>query len=301
MDRVRLALTGPLASVRTPFNRDGSIDFAGLRRLIDFTIEAGSRTTLLTTGDSHLICMSDREVAELTAAVVEYAAGRTMVVAAEWESATPQAVEFALHAADIGADVLMVRPPDWGGSATVATLVAHYAAVAECIPVMLVTNVFAQRGDAFGLEVVRAVREQVKNAVAVKDDIGGDFARQLCTLVHDRWAVIAGGGLRNHLNMWPFGCDGFMCRFMSFKPDVTHRYWAALQAGRAHEAAAVIRDVELPLERFMRALPGGMDAGIHAMLEIYGIAGRWRRKPYHSLTDEEMHGLRAFLREMHLP
>ena len=52
-DRVREALTGPIASVHTPFNEDGSIDFDGLRRSIDFDIAAGSRTVLLTAGDSH--------------------------------------------------------------------------------------------------------------------------------------------------------------------------------------------------------------------------------------------------------
>ena len=54
LDRVRAALTGPIASIRTPFSRDGSIDYDGLRRMIDFDLEAGSKVSLLTAGDSHL-------------------------------------------------------------------------------------------------------------------------------------------------------------------------------------------------------------------------------------------------------
>ena len=43
------------------------------------------------------------------------------------------------------------------------------------------------------------------------------------------------------------------------------------------------------------ALPGGFDAGFHATLEVAGLAGRWRRAPYHSLTDAEYEAFAGFL------
>ena len=58
-DTVRAALTGPIASVRTPFDREGDIDFSALRRIIDFDIEAGSKAVVLTAGDSHYFALSD--------------------------------------------------------------------------------------------------------------------------------------------------------------------------------------------------------------------------------------------------
>ena len=42
-DEVRQHLTGPITSIATPFNRDGSVDYDGLRRQIDHYIDAGSR------------------------------------------------------------------------------------------------------------------------------------------------------------------------------------------------------------------------------------------------------------------
>ena len=91
MDRqeIRQALTGPVASVHTPFQRDGSIDFAGLRAQVDFTIGAGGKTVLLTYGDSLFSALTDEEVAEVTRAVVEQTARRAMVVAADRAWATP--------------------------------------------------------------------------------------------------------------------------------------------------------------------------------------------------------------------
>ena len=39
---MRARLSGPMPSLKTPFNRDGSIDFSGLRNLIDFNLAAAS-------------------------------------------------------------------------------------------------------------------------------------------------------------------------------------------------------------------------------------------------------------------
>ena len=94
-EEVRAALTGPVTSVKIPFQRDGSIDFAGLRTYIEFVLAAGSRALILTYGDSLYSVLSDQEVEEVTRAVVEDAAGRALVVAGDRMWATPQAVAFA--------------------------------------------------------------------------------------------------------------------------------------------------------------------------------------------------------------
>jgi four helix bundle protein len=35
-------------------------------------------------------------------------------------------------------------------------------------------------------------------------------------------------------------------------------------------------------------MPGGFDASLHGMREMYGLGTRWRRKPYYSLSDADM-------------
>ena len=63
MDRqeAREALTGPFPSLSTPFHKDGSLDEAGLRDMVEFYVGAGSKTLLLTYGDSlHALQAGDR-------------------------------------------------------------------------------------------------------------------------------------------------------------------------------------------------------------------------------------------------
>jgi dihydrodipicolinate synthase/N-acetylneuraminate lyase len=294
--KVRQALTGPIASIRTPFLRDGTVDFDSLRRMIDFDIDAGSGAIVLTAGDSHYIALSDDEIAQVTQVTVDHVARRALVVAADRYYHTRQSVEFARFAAGAGADVLMVLPPDWGGSTTPNSLTEHYAAVAEHIPIMLVTGIFLPRGADFGLQCLRQTMEQVEGVVAIKDDFCGEFARKMGLLVHDRWAVWSGGQKQNHMNAHPYGCDGYLSSFLSFHPPTAHRYWQAIETDDRGAAQAVIRDIDMPFFDYILGIEGGFDAAVHGILELAGIAQRWRPPPYHSLSDAQMEELGSFLR-----
>jgi|ERR1051326_7504447 4-hydroxy-tetrahydrodipicolinate synthase len=298
--RVRAALTGPIASIRTPFNRDGSIDFDGVRSMIDFHIKAGCKTSLLTAGDSHFHCMTDDEIFEINKVVVEHTAGRALTVACDWEFNTPQAVECAKYCKSLGADILMARPADWGASATMQSLVEHYATLADIMPLMFVNNIFGGRSGKFALDTTKILLARVPNMIAMKEDMTSDVGRKTCLLANDQWAIFSGGGLRNHLDMHAYGCDGFMDRHMNFAPAVSYRYWKAIQRNDLAAARKVIREIEIPLEDFMGAMPGGRDAAVHGLIELAGVAGRWRRKPYYSLNDREMARLKAFAKEMKL-
>ena len=299
-DRVREALTGPLTSISTPFNRDGSVDYDSLRRALDFNIEAGSKTMLLTAGDSHYIVMSDEEITDVSKAVVEHTAGRAMVVTADRYYHTRQAVEFAKYAAAIGSDVHMVLPPDWAASCTAETLCDHYAAIAEHIPVMIVTGVFIPRGEEFGLKTLEKVLNRVENVVAIKDDMQGRFARRMTLLLHEHWAVFSGGEKQNHLNLHPYGCHGYMSTFLTFKPEIAHNYWRAIEADDIPTASSIIHDFDLPFFDLLKETTGGFDAAIHGVLEIYGICRRWRPPPYYSLSDADMEALEDGIRGLGL-
>jgi dihydrodipicolinate synthase/N-acetylneuraminate lyase len=236
-----------------------------------------------------------------------------MVVAADRWCSTSRAIEFAQFARNIGADVVMAQPPNWGPSCTPQTLADHYRAVSEQLPVMIVTNVFSAQGADFGLETVRLTLDQCPDVVAIKDDLCGDFARRLCLLAikddlcgdfarrlcllaHERCAVFAGGQKVNHMDMWPYGCDGYLSTFMSFRPDIAYQYWSAIEARDLEAARAIIRDYDMPFFDFISGFTGGWNAGLHGTLEVFGIAKRWRRKPYYSLDDAEMEKLREFLK-----
>lgn len=296
---IRSLLTGPVMSVHTPFFRDGEIDYGSLRGLVDRGIEAGSTTMLLTYGDSLFSLLTDDEVAEVTRVVSEQTAGRAAVVAADRIWWTGKTVEFARYAREVGADVLMVLPPDWAGSCTADTFVAHYSAAAAEIPVMVVTNVFS-RSHELGLEVLQRLRDKVPGVIAIKDDLVGAFARKMALVLHGHWAVISGGQKANHFDLIHYGCDGYLSTLVTFAPQITQAYWQAVQAGELDAAAGIMRDYDMPYFDYVLRVEGSFDAALHGTYELFGLAQRWRRPPYHSLTDEQMDALSQQLVDLKL-
>ena len=254
---------------------------------------------LLTYGDSLYSLLTDDEVAEVTRVVVEQTASRAAVVAADRIWWTGKTVAFARYARDVGADLLMVLPPDWAGSCTADTFVAHYAAVAAEIPVMVVTNVFS-RSHEMGLEVLRRLRDDVPGIVAIKDDLVGDFARKMALLLHGHWAIISGGQKQNHFDLIHYGCDGYLSTFVTFAPQITQAYWRAVKSQDLAEAARIIKEYDMPYFEAILGMVGGFDAALHGTYELFGLSQRWRRPPYHSLTDEQMEGLSQLFLDLNL-
>jgi len=292
---IRSSLSGPCPSVRTPFTRDGDLDDDALCRQLDRFLRAGARCVILTAGDSLYTVLSDAEVERLTRRVVEYIDRRAMVVAASQPWPTAGAVGFARRCRDIGADMLMVLPPDWGASCTVESLEAHYRAAAEYLPVMAVTNFLISRPMPFRLALVEALLSRAPGIQAFKDDVGGEFARRLCLMAHRSRAVIAGGQKQNHLNMWPCGVDGYFSLFMTLRPEVAQVYWRSIRSGQIERARAIVHELDMPLFDYAIGHRGGFSAVIHGAMELTGLGSRYRRAPYHNLDEAEMDRLKVFL------
>lgn len=296
-NQYKRSLTGPCVSLRIPFKKDESIDYEALYKQIDVGInDARVGSLILTYGDSLYSLLSDEEISQVTKKCIEYVNKRAMLVAATGQWTTAKTKQFAAYSAKLGADMLMVLPPDWARSTTVETLVKHYAAAGEHIPIMLVNNYLGRRGDAFALQVTKALYESVPSVVALKDDVAGTLIRKKCIMTHDRWAIIAGGQKQNHINMLPYGVDGYFSLFSTFNPDIARKYWDAIKADRMDEAMIYVTDYDMPVMEYIIGLEGGFDAGMHGMLEIVGLGNRYRRLPYHTLTDSQMDKLRDFLK-----
>jgi 4-hydroxy-tetrahydrodipicolinate synthase len=289
--KVRKFLSGPIASVGTPFDREGNIDYKALRHIVEFIIAADSGTILLTFGDSLYTLLTDNEIAEVTRVVVEQNAGRKLVVAAgNWW--TGESIRFAGYCKEIGVDVYMPLPPNWAGSCTIQTLVDHFTQVSLVMPVMVVTALAP--GVGVPLQTIRLLAEQENGIVAIKDDIAGGYGRRVASIVEGRWTLLSGGRKENHLDVMPYAADAYLSIFMRFKPEIAHRYWEAVKQNNLSKAAEIIKKYDIGFMDFVANLGADFDAVIHGSMEIFGISERWRRMPYYSLTDAEMEKLRDY-------
>lgn len=104
-------LKGILVALPTPFADDGSIDAVALDAHINRLIDIGVHGLVPGGSTGEFTALSTQERKTLIEICVKSAAGRVPVVAGTGETSTAKCIELAKHAAEAGAEALMVVPP----------------------------------------------------------------------------------------------------------------------------------------------------------------------------------------------
>ena len=126
--------------VPTPFLNDGSVDYEGMLRVLDFTIDCGVDGICILANFSEQFLISDYEREKLMRLCLEHVAGRKQVIVTISHYATQIAVERAQMAKDLGADVVMMMPPYHGAllKGSAQDTYEQFAAVGKVgIPIMV--------------------------------------------------------------------------------------------------------------------------------------------------------------------
>jgi 4-hydroxy-tetrahydrodipicolinate synthase len=105
-------INGAFSAIVTPFTPDGAaVAEAPLRELVDRTIAAGVDGIIPCGGTGEFIALSAEERRQVVSVVVDQAAGRVPVFAQTGGLSTLEALRHTEHAAQVGADGVMVAPP----------------------------------------------------------------------------------------------------------------------------------------------------------------------------------------------
>ena len=100
----------------TPFNDDGTVDYDGMKRVIDCMVDQGNDGICLLANFSEQFLITDEERRKLTELSLKHMDGRLPVIVTMSHYATPIAVERAQHAKDHGAAMVMMMPPYHGAT-----------------------------------------------------------------------------------------------------------------------------------------------------------------------------------------
>lgn len=161
---------GAIVAIVTPF-KDGRVDEAALRDLIEFQIANGTDGIVPcgTTGESSTLSHEEHDrVIEITIDAVKK---RVPVIAGTGSNSTAEAIRLTKHAYDAGADgALMVCP--YYNRPTQEGLYQHYKLVAEQVPIpIIVYNIPGRTGVNLTPETLARLAK-IKNIVGVKEASG---------------------------------------------------------------------------------------------------------------------------------
>lgn len=105
-------IKGAFSAIVTPFTSDGSKIVEGeLRALVDRTIEAGADGIIPCGGTGEFIALSSEERRSVVEIVIDQTAKRVPVIPQTGGLSTREAIDHTAHAADSGADGVMIAPP----------------------------------------------------------------------------------------------------------------------------------------------------------------------------------------------
>ena len=285
--------SGSIPALVTPF-KDGAVDEAAFRRLIDWQIDQGSSALVPcgTTGEAPTLTNDEQH--RLFAITVEQAAGRVPVIAGCGSNDTQTALWHMQEAKAIGADAALMVAPYYNRPSQ-AGLLAHFSYLAEKVdlPIVLYNVPGRTVTDIQPATVIELARRFPERIVGIKD-ASGDMTRltahrialgtsftQICGNDDMALQYNAGGGV---------GC-------ISVTANVAPALCAALQAAslsgdgaRAHE----LNDRLFPLHQamFADASPGPVK---YAMAKVLGWIGEEVRLPLVPCSAESRRAVDAAL------
>jgi 4-hydroxy-tetrahydrodipicolinate synthase len=158
---------GALPALVTPF-RDGAVDEAAFRQLVERQISGGSHglVPVGTTGETATLSHDEhRRVVEIC---VEVAAGRVPVIAGAGSNSTEEAIGLVRHAKAVGAQGALVVTPYYNRPSQEG-LYRHYAAINDAVDLpVLIYNVPGRTSVDISNETVARLA-RLPNIAGVKD------------------------------------------------------------------------------------------------------------------------------------
>ncbi len=166
----------------TPFNADGSVDFAQFNANIDAQLKAGVHGLVVCGSTGEGMTLSDAEKEALLIAAVKHVAGKVPVIFGAGHANTQIACFWQKRASELGAThTLHVTP--WYIKPTPEGLYAHFAAIASVnqLPIILY-NVPGRTQCDMPADVVIKLAQNFPNIIGIKECSLG--VERLNALIH---------------------------------------------------------------------------------------------------------------------
>lgn len=241
--------SGSIVALITPFTLDGEVDYASLKKLVDYHVEAGTDGIVAvgTTGESATLTVEEH--VKVVAKTVEFANGRIPVIAGTGANATHEAVTFSRLLSNVGiVGCLSVTP--YYNKPTQEGLYQHYKAINDSVGIpIIIYNIPGRSVVDMSVETMARLYE-LKNIIGVKDATGNlDRATEQRNLMGKDFLMLSG----NDENSFEFnqrGGSGCISVSSNVAPKICSEFHR-LSLASENEKAKKLFDQLLPLHEVM--------------------------------------------------
>ncbi len=285
-------IRGSIVALITPMLDDGSVDYAALRKLIDWHIAEGTDCVCVvgTTGESPTVTVDEH--CEIIRVAVEQAAGRLPIMAGCGANSTKEAIELARFAKKVGAQCQLQVVPYYN-KPTQEGQYLHFKSIAESVDLPLVLyNVPGRTVADMAHDTVMRLAE-VPGIIGIKEATGNiDRAQWLIKQAPVGFSIYSGDD-PTAIALMLCGGHGNVSVTANVAPRLMHALCVAAIAGDSRAAIALHQQL-MPLNHALFVEPNPIPVKWAAAR--MGLCGGTLRLPLTNLTPPTQSLVEAALR-----
>ncbi|MDD1784152.1 4-hydroxy-tetrahydrodipicolinate synthase [Enterovibrio sp. ZSDZ35] len=257
--------SGSIVALVTPMDSSGEVDYASLKNLVDFHVNAGTDAIVSvgTTGESATVTVEEH--IKIVLKTLEFADGRIPVIAGTGGNATHEAITFSKMFAGSGiAGCLSVVP--YYNKPSQEGLYQHFKAISESSELPLILYNVPGRTITDMLPETVARLSEFENIVGIKDATGDlsrvKLHRELCG---EDFILLSGDDLTS-LEFIELGGHGFISVTNNIAAAQMAKMVKLALAGEIEEARSINESL-MPLHKdlFVEANPIPVKWAMHQM------------------------------------
>jgi len=290
-------LHGTGVALVTPFNSDRSVDFKGLKKLIDHTIDGGIEylVSLGTTGETATLKKEEKK--KIWDFTLETVGGRVPLVAGIGGNNTQEVVDDLKQFDHKGFDAVLSVSPYYNKPSQEG-IYQHYKAVSEASPLPIIMyNVPGRTGSNMLAETTLRLAHDFKNIVAIKEASGNfDQFNQIAKDKPEGFLFISGDDPIT-LPMISMGAVGVISVVGNALPQIFSTMVRMCLDGKFIEAQ--------PLHFSLLDITGlffaeGNPGGVKAALKLLGVCEDHMRLPLVNISQPTYGKFADELKKLHL-
>ncbi len=284
--------TGSMVALITPF-RDGKLDEAALKKIVNFQIENGTSVLVPcgTTGES--ATLSHEEHDRVIALTVEFSNKRAKVLAGTGSNSTQEAIRLTQNAQKAGADGALLICPYYN-KPTQEGLFQHFSAISDAVSIpQVLYNIPGRTGINMQPSIVAKLAER-KNIVGIKEATGNLIqASEVIATCPKDFGVYSGEDALT----WPLyaiGAQGAISVTANILPKMCAELWSEAQKGNLKRAQELhYQLLEINDVMFVETNP----APVKAALALMGFCTEEIRLPLVAIKKESKERLSFILKK----